>query len=102
MVVAATNEQRQESLSVVGFEGTGNPPGFRTTVSQLGLDYGSVIAATIIAAELHDVPLPDAEGQADTPVGHITYHITDLNIRSISLGGSRIVSQHDTGLRYVL
>jgi lipopolysaccharide-binding protein len=59
--------------------------GFKTTLSKRGLDYARDIGMAVLRRELGNLKIPDQTGQAGTPIGKITWWLSNLRITGINL-----------------
>ncbi|CAI8057856.1 Bactericidal permeability-increasing protein [Geodia barretti] len=56
-------------------------PGLRTALTSKGLNYACSVGIPILEKELLTVAIPDISGDADTPIGSISYSLSKSAIQ---------------------
>jgi hypothetical protein len=59
----------------VGVTSAANP-GFKTEITQTGLDYVRQVGIPILISELQNLNIPDQSGSTGSPIGDIDYDLT--------------------------
>jgi len=66
-------------------------PGFRTTVSNGGLEYAKSVLQPILVEKIKTVTIPDLEDTVKTPVGKTKISVTNIHLNDFSLQNTAIV-----------
>lgn len=77
-------------------------PGFKTTLTQSGLDYLRTIGVELLQQALSSLKIPDITGSTGTPIGTIDYQLTDIQLTGTNLGTSAIAIVPGSGLALTL
>ena len=64
---------------------TSQEAGFKTIVSQKGLNYAKDVGLQVIQREIRGIKIPDQHGRVGTPVGTVEYWITSLQLNNINI-----------------
>ena len=59
-----------------------------TPLSAVRADYLRSVAIPILEKELLTISIPDISGKAETPVGHISYDLSNVQITAATIGAS--------------
>ncbi|XP_062499208.1 uncharacterized protein LOC134176553 [Corticium candelabrum] len=74
-------------------------PGFRTELTEAGLDYVRKIGLPILVKELQDLSIPDQTGHTGSPIGTIDYDLTSIKGSGLSIPTSSLTIDPKVGLR---
>lgn len=66
-------------------------PGFQIALTNKGLEYAREVALPILIHDLQTMTIPDIHGSAGTPVGSISYDLTQIHVTGVSIPTSSIV-----------
>jgi lipopolysaccharide-binding protein len=62
-------------------------------------DYLRQVGIPILEQELLTMAIPDISGDADTPVGHISYDLSSITVTAVNIGASSLeISQAGVNL----
>lgn len=67
-------------------------------ITDNGLQYIDEVAITVLHKRLSTVTIPDITGDADTPVGHISFKLSSVRITSVSIPTSSFKTVAGVGL----
>ncbi|CAI8057853.1 Lipopolysaccharide-binding protein [Geodia barretti] len=67
-------------------------PGLRTALTSKGLNYACSVGIPILEKELLTVAIPDISGDADTPIGSISYSLSNIKLVSFKIPTASITS----------
>lgn len=73
-------------------------PGFKTTVSQRGLTYFKDVGIAIMEMKLDEIVVPTINGDVNTPIGAISYVLSDMKFSSLNLPESSITLLPEIGV----
>eukprot|EP00050_Salpingoeca_kvevrii_P006009 m.286929 g.286929 ORF g.286929 m.286929 type:complete len:601 (-) comp11670_c0_seq1:2389-4191(-) len=65
-------------------------PGFGIALTNPGLDYLRSVLMPELEKELQTLTIPPVSGKADTPIGHVSYDLSDIKNNGISIGSSSL------------
>ncbi|XP_065839667.1 bactericidal permeability-increasing protein-like [Oscarella lobularis] len=78
-------------------------PGFRTEITQIGLDYVRQVGVPVLVNELKSISIPDQSGSAHVPViGGIDYSFTNIRLTQFSIASSALKTVASTGIEISL
>jgi len=60
-------------------------PGFKTAVTQNGLNYFETVGIEILEKILATLVIPDLSGDAGTPIGHVDWWLTQIKLHSFAI-----------------
>ncbi len=73
-------------------------PGFKTTLTQNGLNYFASVGVTKLNQAVSTITIPDMAGDSGSPIGHIEWTLSNIVIQSLNLQQSSIVINPNVGL----
>jgi len=79
-------------LAAVASVALGQNPGFQVALTNKGLEYAREVALPILIKELETIAIPDINGDADTPVGHVSYSLSQIHVTGVNIPTSSIVA----------
>jgi len=88
IVLLLVYNERAESLA----------PGFKTVVSQNGLNYFTQVGTQILQQVLLTLQIPDISGDDDTPIGKVDWWLEGLKITELALPQNAITITPGVGL----
>lgn len=74
-------------------------PGIRLRVTDKALQYVDSIAVQLLNEKVKTATIPDVNGDADTPVGHISYSLSSVHFNSLSIPSSTFKTVAGIGLQ---
>lgn len=82
----------------VGVTSAANP-GFKTEITQTGLDYVRQVGIPILISELQNLNIPDQSGSTGSPIGDIDYDLTSIKGSDLAIPSSSLAVDPSVGLR---
>ncbi|XP_065830580.1 bactericidal permeability-increasing protein-like [Oscarella lobularis] len=73
-------------------------PGFRTEITQKGLDYVRQIGIPILEEKLKSIDIPKVTGEADSPIGTVSYYAENLVGSHLVIPSSALTVVPNVGL----
>lgn len=73
-------------------------PGVRFRITDKGLQYVDSIAVQVLEEKIKTESIPDISGDADTPVGHVSYSLSSIQFNSLSIPSSAFKTVPGVGL----
>ncbi|XP_031567087.1 bactericidal permeability-increasing protein-like [Actinia tenebrosa] len=73
-------------------------PGIRLRLTDKGLSYVAKIAVEVLNEKLKTIKIPDVSGDEDTPVGHISYSLSSIEVSSLSIPTYSLKTKVNVGL----
>ncbi|KAL9983277.1 hypothetical protein ACROYT_G005423 [Oculina patagonica] len=74
-------------------------PGVRLRITDKGLQYVDSIAVQLLDEKIKTESIPDISGDADTPVGHVSYSLSSVHFNSLSIPTSAFKTVPGVGLQ---
>jgi len=72
--------------------------GFKTTVTQNGLNYLQVVGMEVLQQALQNLEIPSLSGDDETPIGKISWQLTSLVLSGVQLPSTSVVPLPGTGV----
>ncbi|KAJ7390728.1 hypothetical protein OS493_022809 [Desmophyllum pertusum] len=86
------------ALLLISTQATTNP-GVRLRITDKGLQYVDSIAVQLLDEKIKTASIPDITGDADTPVGHVSYSLSSIHFNSFSIPSSAFKTDPGVGLQ---
>jgi len=77
-------------------------PGFKTTVTQNGLDYLKGVGVELLEKVIDKISIPNLSGEAETPIGKIDWDLSNLVLDKFAIGSSSVTLLPNQGLTLAL
>jgi len=74
-------------------------PGIRLRITDKGLQYVDSIAVQVLNEKVKTATIPDISGDADTPLGHVSYSLSSIHFNSFSIPSSTFKTDPGVGLQ---
>lgn len=76
------------------------PVGFKTSISQTGLNYLKDVGMQVLEQRFGTVTIPDQQGEADTPIGKIDWNIKGLVMDHITFPATSLKIEPGLGKKF--